>query len=106
MLAALDRILLGRKTECVPAHRMENVEAAHPLVTRDDIGGGVTFRMSDMQTRAARIRKHVEDVKFRFAWIEICLARIGRVKCAAFIPDRLPFRFDLVVWGRFGALGT
>ncbi len=76
----LDRVLLRRQTECVPAHRMQNVEAAHAFVARDDVSGGVTFGMSDVQTRAARIRKHVEDVKFRLRRIEIFLARIGRVK--------------------------
>jgi hypothetical protein len=60
--------------------------------------------MSDMQTRAARIRKHVEDVKFRFGWIEIIFTRIGGMKSAAFIPDHLPFGLDLVEWVRFAAL--
>ena len=68
------------KTECVPAHRMQNVEAAHPLVARDDVGGGVTFRMADMQSGAARIGEHVEHVKFRLRRIEVLFAGIRRVK--------------------------
>src|SRR5207237_5642566 len=50
MLAALDRILFGGQTEGVPAHWMENIEPAHPFVTRDDVGGGIAYRMYVVQT--------------------------------------------------------
>ena len=104
MLSGLDRILFGGQSERVPAHRMENVETAHSFVARDDIGRGVAFRMTDVQSGAARIRKHVEHVKFRFRGIEILLAGIRRVKRAALVPDRLPFRLDPIEWIRFAAL--
>ena len=65
MLAALDRVLLGRQTKRVPAHRVQDVETAHPFVPRDDVGGGVALGMPDMQASAARIRKHIEDVELR-----------------------------------------
>ena len=32
MLAGLDRVLLRRQAERVPAHRMQHIEALHPLV--------------------------------------------------------------------------
>ena len=63
MRAGLNGVLLGGQAERVPAHRVEDVEAAHPLVAREDVGGGVAFRMADVQARPARIREHVEDVK-------------------------------------------
>src|SRR6266513_493534 len=98
MLPRFDGVLLRRQTECIPAHWMQHVEPAHPFVARDDVGGGVTFRMSHMQTGAARIRKHVEDVKFRFRRIEIFLARIGRMKQLPLIPKALPFGFEPIEW--------
>ena len=88
MLPGFDRVLFGGQTERIPAHRMQHVETAQPFVARDDVGGGVTFRMADMQSRAARIREHVEHIKFRFRRIEIFFAGIRSVKGAPFFPDR------------------
>jgi hypothetical protein len=65
MLAGLDGVLLGGQAERVPAHRMQHVEALRAFVARQNVRGGVAFGMPDVQARAARIRKHVEDVKFR-----------------------------------------
>ena len=106
MLAALDRVLFCRQAKGVPAHRMENIEPAHPFVTRDNVGGRITFRMSDVQTGAAWIRKHVEHVEFRFGRVEILRARIRRVKNLALVPDRLPLGLNLVerIW--FAALAA
>src|SRR5439155_19093845 len=104
MLAALDRVLLRGQTERVPTHRMQNIKSAHPFVSRDDVGGGVTFRVSDVQPGAARIREHVEDVKFRLGRIEIFLAWISRMKKLPLLPDRLPFWLDLIERIRFAAL--
>ena len=100
MLAGLDRVLLRGQTERIPAHRMQHVEAAHAFVARQDVGGGVTFRMSDVQPGAARIREHVEDVEFRFRRIEVFLARIGRVKQLPLIPKALPFGLEPIegIW--------
>ena len=44
---------LGRQAKGVPAHGMQHVEPAHPLVAGDDVGGGVALRMA---RRAARRR--------------------------------------------------
>src|SRR5439155_26415075 len=106
MLSSFDRVLLRRQPKSIPTHRMQNIEAAHAFVTRDDISSGITLGMSDVQPRSARIREHVEDVKFRLGWIEILFAGIWRVKKLPFFPDRLPFRFDLIEWIRFAALTT
>ena len=65
MLAGFDSVLLGGQAERIPAHRMQHVEAARAAVARQNVRGRVAFRMPDVQSRAARIRKHVEDVELR-----------------------------------------
>ena len=62
MLAGLDGVLLGGQAEGVPAHRMQHVEAAGAAVAGEDVRGGVTLRMPDVQARAAGIGEHVQDV--------------------------------------------
>ena len=104
MLAGLDGVLFGRQTERVPAHRMEDVESVQSLVARDDVGGGVTFGMADVESRAARVGEHVEHVELRLTRIEVRFAGIGRVKCAGLIPDRLPLRLQAIERIRFAAL--
>ena len=104
MLAGLDRVLLGRQTEGIPAHRMQHVEAAHAFVAGEDVRRRVALRMADVQARAARIGEHVEDVVFRFRGIEIRFAGIRSVKRAALFPDGLPFRLNLIEWIRFAAV--
>src|SRR5881409_1302774 len=54
--------------------------------------------MSDVQPRAAGVRKHVEDEKLWLCRIETFFTRIGRVKRLPLLPNGLPFRFDLVEW--------
>src|SRR6516165_3657643 len=100
MLTGFDRVLLRRQAKGVPTHRVQHSEAAHPLVTRGDVCGGVAFRMTNMQTGPAGVRKHVEHVKFWLFRIETVLAGIGRVEKLPLIPDGLPFRLDLVegIW--------
>src|SRR5256885_12151791 len=83
---------------------MQDIESAQALVTRDDIRGGITFRMANMQACAARIGKHIQDVKFRLRGIETFLTGIGRVEELSLFPDGLPFWFELVEWIRFAAL--
>ena len=106
MLAAFDRVLLRGQAECVPTHRMQHVEAAHPFVASYDVRGGVTFGMPNVQARPARVRKHVEDVKFWLPKVETFFARIGRMKKLPLFPDGLPFRFDLVERIRFATLAS
>src|SRR6476469_721439 len=100
MLTRLDGVLFRRQAECVPAHRMKDVAAAHAFVARHNVSSGVTFGMSDVQPRAARIREHVEDVELWLGAIEVFLARIGGVKCPAFIPKVLPLCLEPVegIW--------
>src|SRR4029077_14916525 len=96
MLSRLDRVLFRRQAECVPAHWMKDVAAAHTFVARHNVCRGVTFGMPDVQPRAARIREHVEDVELWLGAIEVFRVRIGSVKCPAFIPKALPLRLEPV----------
>src|ERR1043166_6787099 len=96
MLAAFDRVLSRRQAERVPTHRMQNVKPAHPLVTRDDIGRRVAFRVSNMQAGSPGIWKHVEDVELWLRRIKFFFPGIGCVKNLPLTPDRLPFGLDLV----------
>src|SRR5438445_13793504 len=106
MLTAFYCILLGGQTELVPTHWMQHVKATHPFVASNDVRCGITFGMSDVQPCPARVRKHVEDVKFWLRRIETFLARIGHMKELSLLPDGLPFWFDLVEWIRFATLAT
>src|ERR1041385_2653160 len=100
MLTGLDRVLLSGKTEGVPTHRVQDVEAAQAFVARDDVCCRVTFRMTDVQPRPARVREHIEHVKLRLCRIETGFLRIKCMKKLALIPDGLPFRLDLIegIW--------
>ena len=113
VLAGLDGVLLGGQAKGVPTHRMQHVEAERAFVSRQNIRCCVTFRMSDVQARAARIGKHVEDVKFpwqlrrsRLAEEIVALrkrmlrrdfiAGIPRAKCLLLIPKFPPFGFNQI----------
>src|SRR5882762_3818122 len=106
MLPGFDRVLLCGQTKRVPAHRVQDGEAAQTFIARNDVGGGVAFRMTNVQPGPARVRKHVEHVEFWPGRIETLLTGIRRVKKLALVPDGLPFRLDLVEWIWFTAVAT
>ena len=108
MLAGLHGVLLGGQAEGVPAHRMQHVQTLGAFVARENIRGGVTLRMADVQARAGRIRKHVEDVKFRWQLrgghlagkimapgkrvpVRKGFTRVKGAKGLLFVPELLPF---------------
>ncbi len=45
----MDCVLFGGKAECVPAHRMQDVEATHALVASEDVGGSVALWVAHVQ---------------------------------------------------------
>jgi len=96
VLAGLDGVLLGRQSEGIPTHGVENVEAIHALVATNDVSGGVSLGMPDVQTLARRIWEHVENVVFRLGRIEAFLAGTGSAEGFIFGPMGLPFGFELV----------
>src|SRR6476469_8452239 len=101
MLAGLDGVLLRRQPKSVPPHRMQNVESPQALIPGQNVGGGVTLGMPYMQSRAARIRKHIQDIELRLSGIEFWVSGIMSVKRLFFLPDPLPFGLNLVEWIRF-----
>ena len=82
MLSGLDCELLGGKSESIPTHRMKDVEAAHPLEARNNVGGGVAFHVPDVKALAAGIGKHVQHVVFGPGGVKAGVFRIGRSECA------------------------
>src|SRR5215468_10378546 len=83
---------------------MQDVESPEPFVTGDDISGGVTFGVADVQPRAAGIREHVEHVILWLRRIEIFLTRIRCVKTLLLVPNLLPFGLDRIEWIWFSPL--
>lgn len=64
MGAGFDRVLFGRKTKGVPAHRVEDIEAPRHFVTPEDVAPGEILGMPGVQSRARWVGKHVENVVF------------------------------------------
>ena len=62
--ASRDGRILGRQPERVPADRMQHVEAAHPLVARDDVAPRKGLQVPHVEVSGG-IRKHVEAVILR-----------------------------------------
>ena len=48
MALVVDRRILGRQTEGVPTHRMQYVEAAHPLIARQRIPDRIIPKVADV----------------------------------------------------------
>jgi len=89
MGAGLDGIVLRRQAERIEAHRMEDVVSVHPEESAVDIGGGISFRMADMESSPGRIREHIQDIHplvLGDAWI------LGDGKTLMLVPVPLPFR--------------
>ena len=95
MLAGLDRVLLGGQAERVITHWVENIMTGHPLETADDVGGGVAFRMADVEARAARVGEHVEHVVFRLRGVETRIAGAGGAEGFLGFPAGLPLGLEI-----------
>ena len=85
----LHRGVLGRHAEGVPAHRMQDVEAAGALVARDDVAHGVVAHMAHVDA-PRRIGEHLQHVVFR---ARIVVPGAEQVFLG---PDRLPFRLGFL----------
>ena len=84
----LDGRVLRGQTEGVPAHRVEDVEAAHPLVAREQIPDGVDAHVAHVDA-AGRVREHLQTVELGTARV------LPDVELLALFPDPLPLRLDL-----------
>ncbi len=84
----LDRVLLGRQAERVPPHRMQHVEALHPLVAAQDVRRRVPLGVPHVEPRPRRIREHVQTVE-----LGPVLAVVGFERLV-FEPVLLPLLLD------------
>src|SRR5579872_1017977 len=83
-----DRELLSGQAETIPSHRMEDIEPSLALIPGKDIGTCVSGHMAHMESRSRRIGEHIEDVIFRFFWIDFRFVNFF------FFPNPLPFFLD------------
>src|ERR1700752_184749 len=104
MLSGLDGKLFRRQSKRVPAHGMQDIEAAHPLVSRQNIGCRIAFRMSHVKSLATGIRKHVQHVELRLRRIEPRFTGVGYSESLLFRPDALPLRLEIGEWILFSSL--
>jgi len=102
VLAGLDGVLLGRQTESVIAHGVQDVLALHAVVTAHHIGGQIAQRMTYVQALAGRVWEHVHGkvggAAFgvaTFAVLQIAID-VGGPEGAFLIPDLLPFVLDIL----------
>ena len=93
MRAVLDRGILGRQAERVPAERMQHVEAEHPLHARDDVANHVVADVPDVGV-PRRVGKHLEAVVLRPGGVLRHFERAGIGP--AFLPLLL-YRLGLVI---------
>ena len=78
-----------RQAEGVPAHGMQHVEAARPLVAGDHVADRVVAGVADMEA-SRRVREHLQHVVFGTAGV------LGRDEATALVPDRLPLSFGFL----------
>ncbi len=88
MRARFDRVLLGGEPERVPAHRVQDVEALHPLVAAEDVRRRVALGVPHVEARARRIREHVKAVELR------PVAAVLRPEGLVLQPELLPLLLD------------
>ena len=84
-------IEMNKRSKGIPAHRVQDGGAFHAMIPANDVGGGITLGMSDVQTIRTGIGKHIENVQ-RF----ICRlpSAVCRLKCLILFPIVLPLGFD------------
>ena len=104
MHPVVDRRVLGGQAERVPAHRVQHVEAPHPLVAGQQIADRVDPHVAHVDA-AGRVREHLEAVVLGPAGL------LGHLELLAVRPGLLPPGLDLgegvavrtVVEGHIGA---
>ncbi len=87
MRPVLDRGVLGRQAERVPAERVQHVEALHPLQAGDDVANHVVADVADVGVPRG-VREHLEAVELRPRPVDFDLEGAGVG------PAPLPFLLD------------
>ena len=98
MDVGLHGVLLRRQAKRVPADGVQDVEALHSLVARQNVRGSVAFRVPDVQPRTRCVRKHIQHVVLRLARIEAVIAGVADVEGLVLFPIGLPLGLN---FGRF-----
>ena len=94
-----DRGVFGGQSESIPAHGVQHVEAAHPLIARERVADRIVADVADVE-RAAGVGQHLQDVEFRLGGVLFGLVEIG------VLPTLVPLQFDLdMVVGLLGHMG-
>ena len=85
----LNRRILRRQAESVPAHGVQHRKPLGALIPRDDIAEGINPDMADMDEPRG-IGEHLQYIAF--------VAASGRRRCegTVLIPGGLPSRFDFL----------
>ena len=79
-----DRGVLRRKSERVESDGEKNVVAVHSALSRYDLKSRIRLDVSDVHSRARRVRKLNERVEF------LLVALVRGIECAFFFPALLP----------------
>ena len=87
MLAGLYGILFSGESVGVVAHGVENVEALLAFEACIDVTGYVAERVANVQTCAAGVGEHVEDIVFLTTFV------LADFVCLAFRPEAVPLLF-------------
>ena len=88
MLTRLDGILFCGQAVGVVSHGVEDIEALQTLVAGIDVAGDVAEGMSHVQTCAAGIGEHVQDIEL-LAVLVFCY-----LVCLPLSPELVPFLLD------------
>ena len=96
----LNRRVLRRQPKRIPAHRVQHVEPAHPLITRQRVPNRIVPHMPDMQ-RARRIRQHLQHIELRLRRVLFRRKQL-RVSRPAFAPLRFNFLMAINLFGHDG----
>ena len=89
MNMVLNRIILRRQAESVPAHRIKDIISLHPSLSGYNVKRRIRSRMSHMKSLSRRIREFYQRIIFRSGIIVRSLKRL------LVIPHLLPFCFHL-----------
>ena len=95
----LDRGVLRRQAERVPAHRLQHVVAGHALVAADDVADRVVAHVTHVQS-ARRVRQHRQAIELGF------VRGFVDLECPVVIPVALSGRFQRMRFETGPARGT
>src|SRR6185437_15362619 len=87
--AVFYRSVFSGQAEGIPSNRMEHVESAHALETRDSVANRIIAHVAHVQS-ARRIRQHFEHAILWALGIGV------RVERSLLLPDFLPLGFNLL----------